>query len=255
MLAWSPILVQKTEIHALGFVLRKLQLNRHGATEVASHRHGFAQLILYLSGEGLQTVNGRAHRARPGDLFVIPQAVPHGFSLLGKSRPLCLVLDFDSEKHRVRPSHRLLPQESLNALHGLLALIPKKGGVRLGDYATVIAVTAMLLEPARRSPQPPPTLGMTARVTQLLGSNTGIAATARELGYHRDHLSRKLRRETGLGLRAHRDRLRLERAQKALAVTRSVADAALAAGFDDANYFARWFKAKTGRTPSSTRPA
>jgi hypothetical protein len=51
MPAWSPILVQNIEIHALGFVLRRLQLNRHRDTEVAPHRHDHAQLILYLSGE------------------------------------------------------------------------------------------------------------------------------------------------------------------------------------------------------------
>ena len=51
MLAWSPLLIQKIEIHALGFVLRKLQLNRHRDTEVSTHRHPFNQLILYLSGE------------------------------------------------------------------------------------------------------------------------------------------------------------------------------------------------------------
>ena len=53
MLAWSPILIQKIEIHALGFVLRKLQLNRHREAEVAPHAHAHAQLILYLTGEGL----------------------------------------------------------------------------------------------------------------------------------------------------------------------------------------------------------
>jgi len=36
MLAWSPILIQKIEIQALGFVLRKLQLNRHRDAEVSS---------------------------------------------------------------------------------------------------------------------------------------------------------------------------------------------------------------------------
>ena len=39
MLAWSPILVQLIEIHALGFVLRKLQLSsRHELTKWASDR-------------------------------------------------------------------------------------------------------------------------------------------------------------------------------------------------------------------------
>src|SRR5215216_5306916 len=98
MLAWSPILIQQIEIHALGFVLRKLQLNRHRETEVAPHRHHYAQLILYLSGEGVQTVNGRSRGARAGDLFVIPADVPHGFAVAGKSRPLCLVLDYEVER-------------------------------------------------------------------------------------------------------------------------------------------------------------
>ena len=253
MLAWSPILVQKTEIHALGFVLQKLQLNRHGSTEVAPHGHRFAQLILYLSGEGIQTVNGRDHRARAGDLFVIPAGVPHGFSVMGKSRPLCLVLDFESEKQRIRAGHRFLSQHSLNALHALLARVPAKGRLRLEHYATVIAVVATLLEPAPKAAPEPAAQSAPARVDALFRANAGIAQAAREFGYHRDHLSRRLKRETGLGLRGHRDRLRLERAEAALSGDRSVADAAAVAGFDDANYFARWFKRKTGRTPRSWR--
>ena len=94
MLAWSPLLIQKIEIHALGFVLRKLQLNRHRNAEVAAHGHDHAQLILYLTGEGVQTVNTRRRRAHAGDLFVIPAHTPHGFSVAGKSHPLCLVLDY-----------------------------------------------------------------------------------------------------------------------------------------------------------------
>ena len=91
MLAWQPLLIQKIEIHALDFVLRKLQLNRHRDAEVAPHGHDYAQLILYLSGEGVQTVKGRRHRALAGDLFVIPAGTAHGFSVAGRIRPLCLV--------------------------------------------------------------------------------------------------------------------------------------------------------------------
>src|SRR5690606_27739561 len=64
MLAWSPLLVQKIEIHALGFVLRKLQLNRHRDAEVASHRHPYHQLILYLAGEGVQVLRDKRVDAR-----------------------------------------------------------------------------------------------------------------------------------------------------------------------------------------------
>jgi hypothetical protein len=127
MLAWSPILIQQIEIHALGFVLRKLQLNRHREAEVAAHRHPYTQLILYLAGEGIQRIRSEKVDARGGDLFIIPPRVPHGFSVDGHSRPLCLVLDYDTARKARRASHRRLPQHALNELHTLLARVPTKG--------------------------------------------------------------------------------------------------------------------------------
>jgi hypothetical protein len=130
MLAWQPLLVQKIEIHALDFVLRKLQLNRHRDAEVAPHGHDYAQLILYLSGEGVQTVKGRRRRARAGDLFVIPAGTAHGFSVAGRSRPLCLVLDFELEgsgrvraatvHYPLRPSTNCTPNSPASLARGVL---------------------------------------------------------------------------------------------------------------------------------------
>ncbi|HXA14163.1 MAG TPA: AraC family transcriptional regulator [Opitutaceae bacterium] len=251
MLAWSPILVQKIEIHALGFVLRKLQLNRHREAEVASHHHAYAQLILYLSGEGVQRVAGRRRPARSGDLFIIPPRTPHGFSVLGHSRPLCLVLDFETESARPRIVHRHLPQGALNELHALLARVPAKGRPRLGDYASILAVVARLLEPTRTGAATRRPVATVERVLELLRAPSTLAAVARETGYHRDHLSRKLKHETGLGLRGLRDQLRLETAQHALRTAPTIAEAAAQAGFDDPNYFTRWFRRQTGRTPSA----
>ena len=256
MLAWSPILVQQIEISALGFVLRKLQLNRHREAEVEPHAHLWAQLILYLTGEGVQTIRGRRRRARAGDLFVIPKNTPHGFSVAAHSRPLCLVLDYEAEDAgRVRPAHRRLPQGTLNELHALLARVPAKGRLRLADYAAILAVVARLLD---HSPAPVSTVSGPAtfeKVRDLLRSPAppSLAKVARAAGYHPDHLTRKLKRETGLGLRGMRDQLRLEAAQAALRAGPSVAEAATRAGFDDPNYFARWSRARTGRTPSSWR--
>ena len=188
----------------------------------------------------------------PGTCSLFQRRYRMVFRCLKKSRPLCLVLDFESEKQNVRQAHRYLPQHSLNALHALLAQVPAKGKLRLQHYATVIAVVAMLLEPARKSVGAAGSIqSAPERVSDLFKANIGIAAVARAIGYHRDHLSRKLKRETGLGLRAHRDRLRLELAEQALSASNSVATAAANAGFDDANYFARWFKRKTGMTPRS----
>ncbi len=257
MLAWSPILIQKIEIHALGFVLRKLQLNRHRETEVSPHRHAHAQLILYLSGEGRQTIKGRRHAARAGDLFVIPAHTPHGFALQGRSRPLCLVLDYELEgSGRVRGSHRRLPSDRLNALHALLARVPPKGRLTLSDYPAILAVVAQLLESSGTHPAPAlrePTIFDRVQGLLRTPASRSLAKISRQAGYHPDHLTRKLKRETGLGLRALRDRFRLESAQAALRAAPTVAEAATQCGFEDPNYFARWFRQQTGQPPSAWR--
>jgi AraC-like DNA-binding protein len=249
MPAWSPLLIQQIEIHALGFVLRKLQLNRHREAEVALHAHDHAQLILYLTGEGVQTVGRRRQLARSGDLFVIPAGVAHGFQLEGRSRPLCLVLDYDLERaSRVRTAHRRLPLDRLNELHALLARVPRKGALTLADYSTILAVVARLLDHAPGT-TPIPMPGIFAQVSERVGTTKPLAQVAREVGYHPDHLTRKLKRESGLGLRSLRDRLRLASAQTALRAAPTIAEAAERAGFEDPSYFARWFRRHTGETP------
>lgn len=255
MLGWSPILIQKIEIQALGFVLRKLQLNRHREAEVAEHSHPFTQLILYLTGEGGQIVRGRRYEARAGDLFVIPPQVPHGFAMAGTSRPLNLVLDYETIRPGKRVVHRRLPQQSLNELHGLLARVPTKGRPTLSDYPTIIAVIARLLEPSRHQQieAPAPSEPLVDRIRADLRAAPSLGEVARRAGYVRDALSRKLKREHGLGLRAMRDQERLQTAQQALRSMASIADAAAQAGFDDPNYFARWFRKQTGQPPSVWR--
>ncbi len=254
MLAWSPILIQKIEIHALGFVLRKLQLNRHRDAEVALHSHPYSQLILYLAGEGAQRIREQRTEARGGDLFIIPPKVPHGFSTLGHSRPLCLVLDYKTPKKHARALHRRLPQHTLNELHGLLARVPTKGRPTLSDYPAIIAVIAHLLEPTRVAPPPPLAMpSLFDQVRSRLRETGRLSDIARESGYARDALTRRLKRDHGLGLRGMRDLLRLETAQASLKAKMPVAEAALQAGFDDPNYFARWFRRKTGATPSRWR--
>ncbi len=254
MLAWNPLLIQKIEIHALGFVLRKLQLNRHRDAEVESHGHDYAQLILYLTGEGVQTVNGRRRRARAGDLFVIPAHTPHGFSAAARSHPLCLVLDYElADAGRVRAAHRTLSPATLNELHALLSRVPRKGRLTLGDYPAILAVVARLLEHSPAAPAPTSTLF--EKLREQIRTPAPLNKIARTFGYHPDHLSRKLKRESGLGLRALRDRVRLEAAQLALRTAPTVAEAATQCGFDDPNYFARWFRRQTGRTPGAWKTA
>jgi AraC-like DNA-binding protein len=202
----------------------------------------------------VQTLGARRRAARAGDLFVIPPGTPHGFALRGRSRPLCLVLDYELEgAGRVRGTHRRLLPDKLNELHALLARVPTKGRLTLSDYPAILAVVALLLESP--APEPAREPGVFAKVHDLLRTPAPLATIARNAGYHPDHLTRKLKSEGGLGLRALRDRLRLETAQAALRSAPTIAEAATQSGFDDPNYFARWFRQQTGETPTDWRAA
>jgi len=268
--------VQKIEIHALGFVLHTLQLHRHRAAEVAEHSHPFEQLILFVSGQGWQKIGKQWHPATAGDLFIIPRGVSHGFggarcpqraglTAFGpeqppsparwgqRAPPLSLVLDYEVKQaaKKPRPQHRRLSPALLDDLRRELARIPTKGRLGLAHYPAVLEVIARLLEPRATAAVPVPAEAWARAAHERVRRPGSLAAVARETGYHRDHLTRKLKRAGGLGLRGLRDRYRLEAAQSALRSAATVGEAAAAAGFDDANYFARWFRRRTGQTPTA----
>ena len=259
MPAWSPILVQKVEILALNLSIRKLQLNRHRQAEVRLHQHDTPQIILYLSGSGRQRIAARSHPVRPGDLFLIPARLSHGFTTSGPSLPLCLVLDYErTDRGRSRVRHRRLDPRTINELHALLSRIPPKGRLKLSDYATVISVVALLFELSRRpQPEAAPALSLSERTERLLrrpeADSRSLRQIARDAGFAPDYLNRRLKAETGRGLRQTRDAVRLERANHGLQAGSTVAEAAQLAGFADPAYFARWFRRQTGPTPSAFR--
>ena len=149
-----------------------------------------------------------------------------------------------------QPNRRVEPA-TLNELSQLLSRLPQKGCPTLSDYPTILAVVARLVCNPTASLPGQSTPCLLDRVRPLLAAAHPLSAIARQTGYHRDHLTRKLKNETGFGLRATRDRMRLEAAQNALRGEASIAEASTKAGFDDPNYFARWFRRQTGLTPSA----
>ncbi len=82
------------------------------------------------------------------------------------------------------------------------------------------------------------------------GEGLPVAKLAERVGYHPDHLTRLLKKETGMTSGQLRAALRLKRAQAELEAGATVAERS---GFADANYFTRWFKRQTAKTPREWR--
>jgi len=87
-----------------------------------------------------------------------------------------------------------------------------------------------------------------------LQSNPSVDALARHLGLSPSRTSHLVKEETGHTFRALKEARRLAIAKRLLTETASkIAFVASKAGCDDANYFCRFFKTRTGLTPSQFR--
>jgi AraC-like DNA-binding protein len=256
MKAFHPLLLTKLDIRIPGWHVRQLELHRH-LTETASvkpHTHRHAQCLCYLSGEGWQEIAGERHRVRPGTVVTLPRKREHAFRRDHPRRPICLVIDFDGEMTR-EPEVRMLPAAALRELRQTLSrlthLVPSEGTVLrplaaslLLHLLDLLLVTEEVSVVAHRT--------LVQRLLHLIHADTTRAPQelARLVGYQQDHLNRLLRESIGLTLGQLRHRELLKMAKEKLKGANSIAELAMTLGFDDPNYFARWFRLQTGVSPS-----
>lgn len=261
---YRPLLLQTLNIQLPGLRLRRLRLNRHlpEADALGNHRHSFAQTLCYLSGRGLLRVGQQSIEVFPGALAILPKGETHGFRETIGRRPLTLVIDFDfsgfpgtrkgtkfcqlndSETARIR--HHLseishvknpaLPESRLLAASAALAILD-------------IQLRALGLLPGRSRAVPGFVKKFQALVLDPKNDEMSISELAAQTGYQPDYLNRRFKQVTGLTLRQQRNVLRLEKAKKLLTQHRPIGEVAMGSGFDDANYFTRWFKRQTGLPP------
>lgn len=81
-----------------------------------------------------------------------------------------------------------------------------------------------------------------------------VEEIAESVGWSSDHLRRTFRAVYGVAPAAFHNTARLQRARLQLReAEKTVADVAISCGFDNAEYFARWFKTESGLTPRQFR--
>lgn len=259
---FRPLYFHDLDIRVGAVRLHRLALNRHLPEKdwVKTHRHRFAQFLLYLTGRGLQKIGEETHAARPGGLFLLPGGIDHSFveAATGR-RPLCLALDMTlpaesevfitvltrSEINRIRHSLAALTRWQADDV----AVEPREAAAVLQMLDVLLRATGHL---RRDDPHPTAILRRVREALEECGGES-LAQIARRIGYHPDHLNRLLKQTAGLSMSQLRDEIRLKRAKTLLRHARRIGDAAWEAGFPDPNYFSRWFRAQTGLTPAAWR--
>jgi len=259
---YRPLLLQELSLQLPGLRLRRLRLNRHlpEVDAVSEHGHGFSQILHYLSGSGTMVARGRRLAIGPGSVVFLPPRVLHSFEETTGRRPLCLVIDLDwrgASKHGVVVAR--LTQSRAGSVRGELSQLTRLDDAndhacRLIVGAVVLRIADILLrELGLVAPLVEQMTPLVKKFDQLLRRpqhlEHSISALAAKLGYQSDHLNRVFKRATGQTLRQYRDALQLERAKRLLRERRQVGQVCDELGFDDQNYFSRWFKKHTGVQP------
>lgn len=262
---FQSILLEDLRIRWPGFTIRRVALNQHmpRVERLGEHVHRFAQMLLYLRGEGLQRLGERSLPVGRGTVLVIPPGQPHRFEKTRPVRPICLAIDFETIEPLIwREAATLPPRELARVERQLLSLHAAQrhpDPFSLQSAALIIELLASLagtVSGAGSRGEGPLTAQVKAFVSRHGFSDLSPGLVADTLVRSLDHLNRRLRAECGVTVGGLLNELRLIEATRLLRSTdTSIGGVGEAVGMDDQNYFARWFRRLTGQTPSRWRAA
>lgn len=254
------------------------------------HTHEFGELVYVRRGQGLHVTVAGEYALEAGDVFYIPEGMPHGYAsprhldlfnilFLPDKLPLnresleCLPgfrLLFMLEpalrrEHRFK-SHLRLPSDDVLAIQPLIQRLTDETTSRPPGYETMatglfLEIVALLARSYGRRPNTMSGHLMSIDgVLQFLNQHSdedldipGLAARAKmsERTFHRVFQS-----STGLTPMAYLLERRIARAKDLLQVPGSrITDVAYRCGFHDGNYFSRAFRAQVGVSPSQWQRA
>jgi len=264
--SFQPLFLENLALSMPGITIRRFAHHRHsdGIDLVDAHRHSHSQFLLYLRGRGIQTLGSDSVSVMRGSLIYLPPAALHGFLKSMKAAPLSIVFDF-KEKQPLdsAPISLMLSQPVLSQAERLLHQLVHSSKDSATPTPTTAAESLTLFALLHQS-----TLGakdpvkaihpVTNKVRKWLRQSGDAAlkpsVVAGGLEEDLSSLNRKLRHECGLNLGKLIDEHRLELSCDGLRdKRRPIAEVAWDAGFQDPNYFARWFRRKVGQSPREWR--
>ena len=263
---FQPIYLKDLQISIPGISIIRLAHQRHSpkSDRVTNHQHKHSQILLYLRGHGFQKISRKQIEVHRGSLLYFPPNTEHGFGKSQKMPPLSLVVDFNElqiiSKTVISRSVSLnLMSEIENAINRLLMNTDVKKEPSAQSAGIVLQLFGLLYDNLQSKEfNNQKIYPYTSKIRRLLTDQTRLIRFPREVAQllkeDLSSINRKLRNESGMKLGSLMDEDRLNKCQKELRNSSSkISEIGWRCGFQDPNYFARWFRKKTGQTPSHWR--
>ena len=264
-----PSAPQQTFISPDKYPYLEVRTTLQSTLPYAEHFHSAFSFGLILEGGTCFTLMGQPHKALKGDIALIAPGLPHSCNPLdGKPRSyimayleagwfaqhICHPLGIADMYAVTQPvvSDPALFQQGIAALE---ALCRGEDGAQarfvsmFAQMQRAYGCLANISSAARTADSPFAAAMLLAADTAPLSDKTSqppsdhapVTSLARRAGLRRESFSRAFRRSAGLPPKAWLHCLRLEKARALLRQGKSIAEAALAAGYADQSHFHRMF--------------
>jgi AraC-like DNA-binding protein len=224
------------------------------------HRHPGVELLWLERGKAAVTAGGRSFQLTSGSILRLPAGCAHDQRDLRALRMCYVVIDPGGSDQPAEPeSYQLAEDEPVGRwIADLVAMHLAPGGAVEAEAGLIAAILARLDHLAGRDAQQrrlPPALAALMRHCEADPlDDRDEAALARLAGVSASHLRTLCREHLGVPPGEFRRNLRLQLAQKLLRSSYlGIAAVAGACGWEDANYFARLFRSRTGMSPRAFR--
>jgi AraC family L-rhamnose operon transcriptional activator RhaR len=261
---FQPIFLENLRISIPGYSILRFANHRHTKRSdlVEEHSHTHSQFLLYLRGQGIQTVDQHPVQVRRGSLLYFPPGSSHGFVKSMKSPPISLVINFKEKKVLSNPiAQRVINPERLSevekTLNQMIRSVDLNPVQNIQLSVEILKIFSILFHEWNNKEERK-VFPVTQKIRSLLQNLQIIPKSAGELstllGEDLSSLNRKIRRESTLNLGTLLDEARQSRAFEQLKdPTHRISQIAWICGFSDPNYFARWFRKKVGQSPRQWR--
>ena len=235
----------------------RVSATRPGTKKYPMHRHGYWEIMYYLSGEGYLVTDQGAISFRPGSIIVVPPGIRHGsvsdhgfvnISIGGTFDRLFLFTEPQKQQDNDDCDGQKLAKLILDNQHTDSRYVA----------ALCSAYAHFLLQNARYECRLQQQIAAVVRKTHLQFHDSGFHITSelRKSGYSEDYIRSEFKKSTGMTPVDFLTKIRIDNGAKLFEIysqSISVGEVGEACGFVDMAYFSKCFKKQLGVSPTEYR--
>lgn len=225
------------------------------------HRHDFWQIILITDGSGIHQIDFESYKVKPRQVFIIKPGQVHRWNM--NSNIKGIIVEFGRTSQLLNsPDEAILPQKDFSTLVMLTTIMMSESASKGADADISLRalLTSFLIQLERHTPQLDKNKSTTilesfrSLVEKNFRKEHRVEFYSDKLGITSKALTMQVSRALGKSPRAIiQERFMMEARRYLAFSSMSISEVGFELGFEDANYFTRFFKSHEKLTPAAFR--